>query len=52
LGPTLGIVIFILVGLLSLSSFGRTLLPAGLDLLIHIVEDEFVTPMLLAGALR
>jgi predicted PurR-regulated permease PerM len=48
LGPTLGVVVFLLVGLLTLDNLWWALLPAGLYLLIHIVEGEIVTPMLLA----
>jgi predicted PurR-regulated permease PerM len=48
LGPTLGVVVFLLVGLLTLDNLWWALLPAVLYLLIHIVEGEIVTPMLLA----
>ena len=48
LGPMLGVVMFVLVGLLSFNGVWPALLPAGLYLVIHIIEGEFVTPMLLA----
>jgi predicted PurR-regulated permease PerM len=48
LGPTLGVLVFLLVGLLSFNSLWWALLPAALYLTIHIVEGEIVTPMLLA----
>ena len=48
LGPTLGVVIFLLVGLLAIDTLWQALLPAGLYLGIHLVEGETVTPMLLA----
>jgi predicted PurR-regulated permease PerM len=48
LGPMAGVVTFLLVGLLSIDSLWAAFLPAGLYLLIHLVEGETVTPMLLA----
>ncbi len=49
LGPMMGVVVFILAGLLSINSLWAAFLPAGLYLLIHLVEGETVTPMLLAA---
>ena len=48
LGPMIGVVVFLLVGLLSINLLWAAFLPAGLYLLIHLVEGETVTPMLLA----
>jgi predicted PurR-regulated permease PerM len=48
LGPMLGVVVFLLAGLLSINSLWAAFLPAGLYLLIHLVEGETATPMLLA----
>jgi predicted PurR-regulated permease PerM len=48
LGPMVGVVVFLLVGLLSLDRIWLALLPAGLYLIIHVIEGEFTTPMLLA----
>lgn len=48
LGPTIGVVTFVFVGLLSIDTLWLAFLPAGVYLLIHIVEGETVTPMLLA----
>ncbi len=48
LGPMTGVVVFLLAGLLSIHSLWVAFLPAGLYLLIHLVEGETVTPMLLA----
>jgi predicted PurR-regulated permease PerM len=48
LGPMIGVAVFLLVGLLSINSLWVAFLPAGLYLLIHLVEGETVTPMLLA----
>jgi predicted PurR-regulated permease PerM len=48
LGPMLGVVVFLLAGLLSIDSLWAAFLPAGLYLLIHLIEGETVTPMLLA----
>jgi predicted PurR-regulated permease PerM len=48
LGPTVGIVIFLLAGILSLGVTWWALLPVGLYLGIHIIEGEITTPMVLA----
>ena len=48
LGPMIGVVVFLLVGLLSVETLWLAFLPAGLYLAIHLVEGETVTPMLLA----
>jgi predicted PurR-regulated permease PerM len=48
LGPMLGVVVFLLAGLLSIDSLWAAFLPAGFYLLIHLIEGETVTPMLLA----
>jgi predicted PurR-regulated permease PerM len=48
LGPMIAVAVFLLVGLLSIDSLWGAFLPAGLYLLIHLVEGETVTPMLLA----
>jgi predicted PurR-regulated permease PerM len=48
LGPMIGVVVFLLVGLLSIQPLWLAFLPAGLYLAIHLAEGETVTPMLLA----
>jgi predicted PurR-regulated permease PerM len=48
LGPLLGVVTFILAGLLTADTLWGALLPAGLYLGIHLIEGETITPMLLA----
>jgi predicted PurR-regulated permease PerM len=48
IGPTLGIVLFLLAGLLKIDGFWAAFLPAAIYLLIHVVEGETLTPMLLA----
>ncbi|WP_245273632.1 AI-2E family transporter [Mesorhizobium sp. WSM3224] len=48
LGPLLGVGIFLLVGLLGFDSLWWALLPPGLYFLIHLIEGETVTPLLLA----
>lgn len=48
LGPMIGVVIFLLVGLLSIDTLWAAFLPAGLYLAIHMIEGETITPMLLA----
>jgi predicted PurR-regulated permease PerM len=48
LGPMIGIVMFVLAGLLAMDSLWRALLPAALYFAIHLIEGETITPMLLA----
>jgi len=48
LGPTVGVVIFVLVGLLTIDTPWQAFLPAALYLGIHLVEGETITPLLLA----
>ena len=48
LGALTGMVIFFFVGLFSFSNAAWALAPSGVYLLIHIMEGETVTPMLLA----
>jgi predicted PurR-regulated permease PerM len=48
LGPMIGVVVFLLVGLLTIQTLWLAFLPAGLYLAIHLAEGETVTPMLLA----
>ncbi|PPQ27031.1 hypothetical protein CCS01_28245 [Rhodopila globiformis] len=48
LGPVVGIVVFLMAGILSLGVIWWALMPAGLYLGIHIIEGEITTPMVLA----
>ena len=48
LGPMVGVVLFVLVGILSLGAHFGALLPAALYFGIHVIEGEMVTPLLLA----
>jgi predicted PurR-regulated permease PerM len=48
LGPMVGLVTFTLAGLLTANTLWRAWLPAALYLVIHLVEGETITPMLLA----
>jgi predicted PurR-regulated permease PerM len=48
LGPALGVLIFLLAGLLTIETLWQALLPAGLYFAIHLLEGETVTPLLLA----
>jgi predicted PurR-regulated permease PerM len=48
LGTALGVVIFLLAGLLTIDTLWLALLPAALYLGFHLIEGETVTPMLLA----
>jgi predicted PurR-regulated permease PerM len=48
MGPFTGIALFVFVGLLTMDGLGAALLPAGLYLIVHLLEGEMITPMLLA----
>jgi predicted PurR-regulated permease PerM len=48
LGTALGVLIFLLAGLLTSDALWLALLPAGLYLGLHLIEGETITPMLLA----
>src|SRR4029078_3156066 len=48
LGLILGVVIFLLAGLLTNDTIWQELLPAGLYLGIHLIEGQLITPVLLA----
>jgi predicted PurR-regulated permease PerM len=48
LGPLTGMGIFFLAGLLSFDSLWWALLPVASYLVIHLIEADIVTPMLLA----
>jgi predicted PurR-regulated permease PerM len=49
LGPTAGVMIFLVVGLVTLDPLWFAFVPAALYLLIHVAEGETITPMLLAS---
>ena len=44
----IGVVVFLLAGLLTIDTLWLAFLPAALYLAIHLVEGETITPMLLA----
>ena len=48
LGTALGVLIFLLAGLLTHDTLWQALIPAGLYFGFHLIEGETVTPMLLA----
>ena len=48
LGPMIGLVTFTLAGLLTVNTLWYALLPAVLYMVIHLIEGETITPMLLA----
>ncbi len=48
LGPVTGMVVFFFVGLFTFSNVAWALAPSGVYLMIHLLEGETVTPMLLA----
>ncbi len=49
IGPTAGVTLFLVAGLVTIEPLWAALLPAALYLLIHIIEGETLTPMLLAA---
>ncbi len=48
LGPMVALVIFLMAGVLSLGVTWWALLPVGLYFLVHVIEGEIVTPLLMA----
>ena len=48
IGPFAGVLLFCAVGVLAKGATWAALLPAGLYFIVHIIEGEFATPMLLA----
>jgi predicted PurR-regulated permease PerM len=48
MGPLVSAALFFCAGLLVSPTLWKSLLPAGLYLLIHVLEGETITPMLLA----
>ena len=48
IGPLCGLGTLLLAGLLTFEPLWQAMLPAGIYLLIHLMEGQFVTPMLLA----
>ena len=48
LGPLIGVTILVFAGLLSIETLWLAFVPAGVYVLIHVVEGETITPMLLA----
>jgi len=48
LGPIIATIVFAMVGLLTFDSLWHAMLPAALYFAVHLLEGEFVTPMVLA----
>jgi len=48
LGPMIGVVLFLMAGLLSIETLWIAFLPAAAYLAIHLIEGETITPLLLA----
>jgi predicted PurR-regulated permease PerM len=48
IGPSIGVLLFLFAGLLTIEVLWQAFLPAAAYLLIHLIEGETVTPMLLA----
>jgi predicted PurR-regulated permease PerM len=49
LGSSAGVVVFLVAGLVTIDQLWAAFLPAVLYLLIHLVEGELITPLLLAA---
>ncbi len=49
LGPSAGVVLFLVAGLVTIEPLWMAFVPAALYLLIHLAEGEAITPMLLAA---
>lgn len=49
LGPTAGVLLFLVAGLVTIDPLWAAFIPAALYLLIHVAEGETITPMLLAA---
>jgi predicted PurR-regulated permease PerM len=52
LGTALGVLIFLLAGLLTIDTLWQALLPAALYVGLHLIEGQTLTPMLLATLCR
>ena len=48
IGTALGVVVFLLAGLLTNDALLQALLPAGLYVILHLIDGETLTPLLLA----
>jgi predicted PurR-regulated permease PerM len=48
LGPMIGVTILVFAGLLSVETLWLAFVPAGVYVLIHVIEGETITPLLLA----
>jgi predicted PurR-regulated permease PerM len=48
IGPCVGVALFLFVGILTFDPLWQAFIPAAAYLLIHLIEGETVTPMLLA----
>ncbi|MFC3551352.1 AI-2E family transporter [Lysobacter cavernae] len=51
-GPLIGIVIMLLMGVVAFDELWPSLLPAGLYLLLHTIEGQIVTPIVLGRRMR
>jgi predicted PurR-regulated permease PerM len=50
-GPCVGVILLAAVGLLTFDSLSRELLPAGWYLMLHLLESNFVTPIVVGRRL-
>ncbi|RPE79730.1 AI-2E family transporter [Vulcaniibacterium tengchongense] len=51
-GPLIGIVIMLLMGFVAFDALWPSLLPAGIYLLLHTVESQLITPIVLGRRMR
>jgi predicted PurR-regulated permease PerM len=51
-GPLVGIAIMLLMGFVTFEEPGPSLLPAGLYLLLHTIEGQIITPIILGRRMR
>ena len=51
-GPLIGIVIMLLMGFVAFDDLWRSLLPAGIYLMLHTLEGQIITPIVLGRQMR
>jgi predicted PurR-regulated permease PerM len=51
-GPLIGIIIMLLMGFVAFDELFASLLPAGIYLLLHTLESQIVTPIILGRSMR
>lgn len=46
-GPLIGMIVMLLMGFVAFDDFWKSVLPAGIYLLLHTIEGQFITPIVL-----